>query len=111
MALLGNPPRFCDRARPWAGWQSQPGPRSLLLIGMPYDRIAHATGNGQMVAFLTASRALVDRAHALALAHGGTSEGTPRLRPEYTRIITGHTSGTRTATNCASPAMRQSRFH
>lgn len=83
MEMLGNPPRFCDRARPWAGWQSQPGPRPLFLIGAPHDRMAHAAGNGQMVAFLAASRALVDRAHALALAHGGTSEGVPGFRPEY----------------------------
>lgn len=24
MALLGNTPRFCDRSRPWTGWQSVP---------------------------------------------------------------------------------------
>jgi lactoylglutathione lyase len=36
-----------------------------------------------MTAFLAASRALVDRAHETALAHGGTSEGPPGLRPEY----------------------------
>jgi len=26
MDVLGNPLRFCDRERPWAGWQSEPGP-------------------------------------------------------------------------------------
>jgi catechol 2,3-dioxygenase-like lactoylglutathione lyase family enzyme len=29
-----------------------------------------------------ASRALVDRAHAIALAHGGRCDGPPGLRPE-----------------------------
>ncbi|MDX2219367.1 MAG: VOC family protein [Burkholderiales bacterium] len=83
MALLGNAPRFCDRSRPWAGWQSVPGPRPLFLIGAPYDTLAHSPGNGQMVAFLAESRAVVDAAHALALSHGGTCEGPPGLRPEY----------------------------
>jgi catechol 2,3-dioxygenase-like lactoylglutathione lyase family enzyme len=36
-----------------------------------------------MVAFLAESRALVERAFAVALANGGISEGTPGLRPEY----------------------------
>jgi catechol 2,3-dioxygenase-like lactoylglutathione lyase family enzyme len=83
MPVLGVQERFCDPSRPWAGWQSDPGPRPLFLIGAPYDRQAHEAGNGQMVAFLAASRAVVDRAHAAALAQGGTSEGAPGLRPEY----------------------------
>ena len=81
--VLGIEPRFIERERPWAGWQSTPGPRPLLLIGTPYNGEPHAPGNGQMVAFLAASRDVVDRAYATALAHGGTSEGEPGLRPEY----------------------------
>lgn len=83
MPVLGLPERFCDRSRPWAGWQSAPGPRPLFLIGRPHDRAAHAAGNGQMVAWQATSRAVVDRAHAAALAHGGRCEGPPGLRPEY----------------------------
>jgi catechol 2,3-dioxygenase-like lactoylglutathione lyase family enzyme len=83
MDALGIQPRFCEPARPWAGWQSAPDPRPLFLIGKPYDAQAHAQGNGQMVAFLAHSRALVDQVHAVALANGGTSEGAPGLRPEY----------------------------
>jgi catechol 2,3-dioxygenase-like lactoylglutathione lyase family enzyme len=83
MAALGIAPRFCDRARPWAGWQSSPGPRPLFLIGAPHDRLAHAPGNGQMTAFLADSRARVDEAYAAALAHGGRCDGAPGLRPEY----------------------------
>ena len=37
-----------------------------------------------MVAFLARSRALVDQAYTVALAHGARSEGAPGLRPEYT---------------------------
>ena len=81
MAALGIAPRFCDRALPWAGWQSSPGPRPLFLIGAPHDKLAHAPGNGQMSAFLADSRARVDQAYAVALAHGGRCGGcTARCR-------------------------------
>lgn len=83
MATLGAEPRFCDPGRPWAGWQSEPGPRPLFLIGSPYDRQPHESGNGQMVAFLAQSRTVVDAAYAVAVANGGTSEGVPDPRPEY----------------------------
>lgn len=83
MPVLGAPERFCDPGRPWAGWQSQPGPRPLFVIGTPFDAQPHEAGNGQMVAFLAASRAIVDEAYAVAMAHGGTSEGAPGLRPQY----------------------------
>ncbi len=36
-----------------------------------------------MVALLAASRQIVDRAHAYALAQGGADEGAPGLRPQY----------------------------
>lgn len=81
--VLGIQPRFIERERPWAGWQSTPGPRPLLLIGPPHDGEPHQPGNGQMVAFLASSREAVDAAYRLALASGGTSEGAPGPRPEY----------------------------
>lgn len=83
MAALGIEPRFCDRERPWAGWQSHPGPQPLFLIGAPYDGEPHSTGNGQMVAFLASARSIVDKAYQAALDHGGSMEGKPGLRPEY----------------------------
>ena len=83
MQSLGIEQRFCDRDKPWAGWHSAGGARPLFVICKPYDGQLHAAGNGQMVAFLAANRAMVRRAHAAALAHGGTSEGEPGLRPQY----------------------------
>ena len=83
MATLGIEARFCERSRPWAGWQSSPGPRPLFIIGKPFNQLAPAPGNGNMVAFLAESRAIVDQAFSIALANGGTSEGLPGLRPEY----------------------------
>lgn len=83
LPLLGLEERFCDRGRPWAGWQSGPGQRPLFLIGAPYDGRPHEAGNGQMVAFLGQSRAVVDGVYVVAIASGGTAEGPPGLRPEY----------------------------
>ena len=83
MAALALPLRFRDDQRPWAGWQSVPGPRPLFLVGRPFDDLAPAVGNGQMTAFMASSREMVDQVHAAALAHGGTCEGPPGLRPQY----------------------------
>lgn len=83
MAAIGIKQRFCEPGRPWAGWQSSPDPRPLFVIARPFDGQAPSPGNGTMVAFLAQSRAQVDHAYAVALAHGGTSEGAPGLRPEY----------------------------
>lgn len=54
----------------------------LLLIGAPYDGQAASPGNGNMVALLAPTREAVDRAHAVALANGGTCDG-PGLRLNY----------------------------
>ena len=83
MAALGTEPRFVERSRPWAGWQTPGGPRPLFLIGAPYDKRAHEVGNGHMVSFLAQSRGAVDHVYEVALSNGGVSEGAPGLRPEY----------------------------
>lgn len=80
---LGIQRRFCEPGKPWAGWHSAGATRPFLLIGKPFDGQAHQAGNGQMAALLAPDRAAVDRAWATALAHGGTDEGAPGLRPEY----------------------------
>lgn len=49
----------------------------------PFDGQPASVGNGTMVSFLAKSRAVVDAFHAAALAHGGTNEGLPGLRPQY----------------------------
>ncbi|MFG6468069.1 VOC family protein [Roseateles sp. BYS87W] len=82
LALLGVTERFCDPAQGWAGWESTPGPRPLLVLGRPFEG-EHAPGNGQMVALLASHRALVDQAHALALSLGGRCDGPPGPRPHY----------------------------
>ena len=83
MSALGLQERFCDLQRPWAGWQSSPGPRPLFLIGAPFNGAPHEPGNGQMFALTADSRERVDSVYNTALAHGGLSEGAPGLRPQY----------------------------
>ena len=83
MAELDLRLKFCDRARPWAGWMAADAPRPLFVIGAPFDGRAAGAGNGQMLALLAPSRAAVERAHAAALAQGGRCDGAPGLRPEY----------------------------
>jgi lactoylglutathione lyase len=83
MPILEIKERFCDCKRPWAGWQSEPGPRPLFVIAKPFDKNNHAAGNGQMVAFLAKDREMVRRSHKVALANGATCEGPPGIRREY----------------------------
>lgn len=83
MNSLGIAPRFCDRAKPWAGWHSAGGARPYFVICQPFNGQAHAPGNGQMVAFSAPDRTAVQAAYEAALAHGGTCEGPPGLRPQY----------------------------
>lgn len=69
-----------------AGWglYEEDGVRELALwVGLPFDGQTASHGNGTMVAFRARTLAEVDQFHAAALAHGGTSEGAPGLRPQY----------------------------
>ena len=83
LAVLGLTQRFVERDRPWAGWQMAGQARPLFLNGAPFDGAPASAGNGQMAGFLATTRAQVDAMHAAALAHGGSDEGAPGLRPEY----------------------------
>jgi catechol 2,3-dioxygenase-like lactoylglutathione lyase family enzyme len=83
MQSLGIALRFCEREKPWAGWHSEGGVRPFFVICKPYNGQPHDSGNGQMVALMAASREAVRSAYQTALAHGGTSEGEPGLRPQY----------------------------
>ena len=82
-AVLGLGLRFVERERGWAGWQPRAADRPLFIVGTPFDGRDAEPGNGAMTAFLALDRATVAAAHAAALAHGGTSDGAPGLRPEY----------------------------
>lgn len=55
--------------------------RTRLWINLPYDGKAATVGNGSMPALVAPSQAAVEAFHKAALAHGGTDEGAPGLRP------------------------------
>ena len=72
------------RADPAAASFRQPGTtRPLFFLTLPFDGEVGEPGNGTMVAFSCDSRAMVDRAYALALDSGATDEGAPGPRPQY----------------------------
>ncbi|CAN1526556.1 GloA Lactoylglutathione lyase and related lyases [Paracoccaceae bacterium] len=65
-----------------AAWGlDDPGPH--LWVTQPFDGQPASVGNGTMVSFLAESRAAVDAFYGAALAHGGSNEGAPGLRPQY----------------------------
>ena len=68
-----------DRSAAWG--LDDPGPH--LWVTQPFDGEPATPGNGTMVSFLAETRAAVEAFHAAALAHGGTDEGAPGLRPQY----------------------------
>jgi catechol 2,3-dioxygenase-like lactoylglutathione lyase family enzyme len=85
-ALLGELDlieKFHDPAHPWAGWMARETPRPLFVLTAPHDGLPATPGNGQMTAWLAASRAQVERSYQTALALGAVCEGPPGLRPHY----------------------------
>lgn len=85
-ALLGELDlieKFHDPAQPWAGWMARDAPRPLFVLTAPHDGLPATPGNGQMTAWLAASRAQVERSYQAALALGAVCEGRPGLRPHY----------------------------
>lgn len=68
----------------WGNYTDDAAPDELSLwVGPPFDGQSSTAGNGTMVAFRATSWQQVEQFHATALAHGGSSEGAPGLRPQY----------------------------
>ena len=70
----------------WVGWgrYEQRGAQELALwLCKPFDGAPATPGNGTMVALGASSWAAVQKFHAAALRHGGSSEGAPGLRLHY----------------------------
>lgn len=87
MAALGHAGRAADPDGAWAGWFTTPAPSPdatpNFWVMRPIDGKPATAGNGVTVAFEAPDRATVERFHAAALAHGGTDEGPPGLRPYH----------------------------
>lgn len=70
----------------WIGWGTyeDDGRHEVALwVCQPFDGRPSSAGNGTMVALRATSWRQVREFHAAALAHGGSSEGEPALRPQY----------------------------
>ena len=70
----------------WIGWGTyrDGGAQEIALwVCQPFNGKPATAGNGTMVALQASSWRQVDAFHAEALAHGGSSEGAPGLRPQY----------------------------
>jgi catechol 2,3-dioxygenase-like lactoylglutathione lyase family enzyme len=63
------------------GYAAPGDARCRLWVTRPFDGKAATVGNGSMPALVAPSRTAVDAFHAAALAHGGSDEGAPGLRP------------------------------
>ena len=55
--------------------------RTRLWVTLPFDGKPATVGNGTMPALVAPNQQAVRDFHAAALAHGGTDEGAPGLRP------------------------------
>jgi len=55
----------------------------LFSLVAPVDGRPASPGNGVHIAFAAQDKAMVQAFHRAALAHGGSEDGAPGLRPEY----------------------------
>ena len=76
MEPLGGKRTFDFERMQFYGGPSQ----SMLAICTPYDGGTATAGNGSMFGIPAATKAMVDQAHAAALAAGGRCEGPPGQR-------------------------------
>ena len=90
---------------------SAPGQDSgagTIYVTRPFDGAEATAGNGSMAAFQAPTRDMVRTLHAASLAAGGTDEGEPGLRPEYSEhFFVGYLRdpvGNKVALFCANPA-------
>ena len=65
----------------WGRRDDETYPR--FFTGYPFDRKAAGVGNGSMTAFLIDNSRLIDRLYELAMRNGGSDEGKPGYRPQY----------------------------
>ncbi len=65
----------------------RPGTPATVYVKHPYDGKPATAGNGSMTAFRTGSQDIVRTVHAAAIAAGGTDEGPPGFRAQYSETF------------------------
>jgi hypothetical protein len=79
-----------------------------VYVKKPFDGKAATVGNGSMAAFQAETQAMVRNLHAAGLAAGGSDEGAPGFRDDYSdRFYVGYLRdpvGNKVAIFCANPA-------
>ena len=79
LATLGHVRRHADDRE--IGYSPEEDPKIRFWVVTPFNEKPATPGNGTMIAFDARTRATVDAFHAAGLAHGGSGEGNPGLRP------------------------------
>jgi hypothetical protein len=84
------------------------GGPGAVYVKKPYDGKPATVGNGSMAAFQAATHALVHSIHAAGIEAGGSDEGAPGFRDEYSdHFYVGYLRdplGNKVAIFCANPA-------
>ena len=85
-----------------------PGGSATVYVKKPYDGKPATVGNGSMTAFLAETHEMVRSLHAAGLRAGGSDEGAPGFRAEYSaHFYVGYLRdpvGNKLAIFCADPA-------
>ena len=91
----------------FVAWGVSPTQPSLGII-KPHNKQPATVGNGSMTAFRTQTHAMVRSVHAAGLEAGGTDEGAPGFRDDYSdNFYVGYLRdplGNKVAIFCANPA-------
>ncbi len=89
------------------GTGRSPGP-AAVYVAKPYDGKEATAGNGSMTAFQAETQEMVRSLHAAGLQAGGSDEGAPGFRADYSEhFYVGYLRdplGNKVAIFCANPA-------
>ena len=81
---------------------------AAVYVGTPYDGEEASVGNGSMTAFQAETQEMVRELHAAGLQAGGSDEGAPGFRADYSdHFYVGYLRdplGNKVAIFCANPA-------
>lgn len=82
-------------------WQRRGQRWPQFALSRPFDGRAATVGNGVQISFAAASRGEVVAAWRTAIGNGGSDEGGPRIRPQFSEDFFAPIVVIPRATNCA----------